>query len=195
MDWHTFYANRMNDRYREHVATRYAPYLNAVVAAAQAFPYETVADYGCGAGFTARAIAQRTHRNPLVLLDKDEKVLALARENVDPVARRTGVYYLAKDFLHNYEMPCVGVSCGHGVLEHFSDADITRMLHRQLDFSRVVIHYVPTDRYEAPSFGDERLMPVKWWADKFSPNHWETFNDGHDLLMMWYGQQFMHHAI
>ena len=43
------------------------------------------------------------------------------------------------------------------------------------------IHYVPLDKYEVPSYGDERLLPYEFWLDMLKPKEWALFNDGHDL--------------
>ena len=46
------------------------------------------------------------------------------------------------------------------------------------------IHYVPLDKYEKPSFGDERLLPYKYWLDLVTPKCWMLFNDDHDLMFI-----------
>ena len=191
MNWVDFYKARMNDRYRQHVKTRYAPYLDAVVRAAAVNPMLAVSEYGCGAGFTGRALAERIHSNALCFWDICPQVLELARENITAVRdeRNTNTYFNTAD-IRETRPGYAGVICGHGVLEHFPTQDIHNILEKQRSNSHVVIHYVPTDKYEKPSFGDERLLPARWWAYEFRPHHWETFNDGHDLLLMWYGQRF-----
>jgi hypothetical protein len=76
---------------------------------------------------------------------------------------------------------------GHGILEHFSDADIETIINRQWKMASKVVHYVPTSKYKTPSFGDERLLPVSYWLS-FQPTRHFTFNDGYDLCLIWENQ-------
>lgn len=50
-----------------------------------------------------------------------------------------------------------------GLLEHFSDSDIRRMLAEQLRVARRVILSVPNHWYPRRDFGDERLMDKRCW--------------------------------
>ena len=72
----------------------------------------------------------------------------------------------------------------HGVLEHFSDEDITRIMSTyNNDKVLFQAHYVPTCQYASPSFGDERLLPVDYWIALIKPDYYLLDNDGKDLYM------------
>jgi hypothetical protein len=74
----------------------------------------------------------------------------------------------------------------HGMLEHFSDGDIQRVLFaHEADGVRAAVHYVPGDKYEKPSYGDERLLPLSYWQDVHRPTKAFSFNDGFDYCLMW----------
>jgi hypothetical protein len=74
----------------------------------------------------------------------------------------------------------------HGLLEHFSDEDIRKIIKASCnDGARVIVHYVPSDRYEQPSFGDERLMSAGQWHEIVAPHNIIEFNDGYDLALVW----------
>lgn len=47
------------------------------------------------------------------------------------------------------------------------------------------IHYVPSSKYEKPSFGDERLMTPAEWVAIAAPTSIVEFNDGYDLALIW----------
>lgn len=42
---------------------------------------------------------------------------------------------------------------------------------------------IPTDKYEKPSFGDERLMPVSKWVSLVNPDYYIVDNAGCDLYL------------
>lgn len=178
--WFDIYRERMNDRYRQHVATKYAPFLEAL--------YKThgwkFTEIGCGAGNVTR-ILREMHQGAdfdYHLIDSCPKMLGLALEN-NPVpnctfscADITGKSVNETSLIHS-----------HGLLEHFDDANIRYVIENMLQCAPVQIHYVPGAKYEQPSRGDERLM---------SPDQWKhilrrlgrfvtvsTFNDDFDILI------------
>lgn len=72
----------------------------------------------------------------------------------------------------------------HGVLEHFSDTDITRIVSTyNNDKVLFQAHYVPTCQYASPSFGDERLLPIDYWITLVKPDYYLLDNNGKDLYM------------
>lgn len=52
-----------------------------------------------------------------------------------------------------------------GLLEHFEDDDIVKLLTEQLRVGKKVIFSVPNNFYPTKDFGNERLMTKKWWED------------------------------
>lgn len=78
----------------------------------------------------------------------------------------------------------------HGVLEHFEDEDIIAIMETYKDRNvRFHAHYVPTDKYEKPSFGDERLMPVSKWVSLTNPDYYIVDNAGCDLYLFFNNEQ------
>jgi hypothetical protein len=71
----------------------------------------------------------------------------------------------------------------HGMLEHFSDTVIRRVIDSYRGIAHSQIHYVP-GLYPTPTFGDERLMPVERWWDIVKPSQIITFNDGLDYALV-----------
>lgn len=182
MTWPAFYRSRMNARYHTHVATRYAPLFHEV---ARRSGHGLVVEAGAGAGFSATAL--RTHLppiTPLLLLEREADMIPLAQENA---ARLPETAVVQADVLLA-PLPLADVTFAHGVLEHFSDTVIRRMVARQRRVSRWVIHYVPSAKYAAPSFGDERLLTAEQWQVVASPSSIIPFNDGYDLLLLWQGR-------
>jgi len=65
-----------------------------------------------------------------------------------------------------------------GLLEHFQDKQIKKLLELQLDLGKVVAFSVPLDQFGHQSRGDERLLPKEYWRKliaKYKILHWSTF--------------------
>lgn len=176
--WFEFYKDRIGSKtYEKHVARAYAPFLDAIHREWR--PGDASLEVGCGMG-TITKILGRDNHHARVAIDLDQQMVSVARGNLLGVAK----------VLHGDMRMCdyvrAGVIHGHGVLEHLNDYDIYRTIesHRQSG-ARVAIHYVPGAGHIMPSFGDERLMPLEWWKDKWDTTEAFTFNEGKDYVLIW----------
>lgn len=165
----------MGETYPDYCEERYAPFIDMVVAGRT--EDTTYREEGCGIG-TFTKILQRKGIPNVKLFDLSRDMSLLASVNTGMNARRGNI-------LHPHER--AGVILSHGVLEHFQDNVINAMLYQQRHRCGRLVHYVSTDGYAEPSFGDERLLPVEYWLDNFKPASHLVFNDGCDLVMNWMG--------
>lgn len=95
-------------------------------------------------------------------LDNDIKVLSKAKNLAKKLNGK--VSFVLNDafnipFGDNY----FDVVCHQGLLEHFSDAHIYKLLDEQLRVGKIVVLSVPNDSYKQLDFGDERLLPNSFW--------------------------------
>ena len=177
--WHEVYLHRMGDGYYKYFTDRYLPFLKEVYDLLKNdVPSDgLVAEIGCGMGNTTRFINELNCENPLMLIDNSAEMLMMAMLNVGE--NSSAVYHyndLMKAIENNYAM-----IHSHGVLEHFSDEDIEKIINCNTE---IQIHYVPTDKYDEPSRGDERLLSVEKWVELTKPTRIMTFNDGKDLIII-----------
>ena len=180
-DWYDIYAERMNDRYLAHVASKYAPFLTELY---QLRIGHSMTEIGCGAGTITRLVREmeggRTRDHHLI--DSCPKMLGLAMLN-NPVP---WVSFTCADMLKWLPVRS-DVVHSHGLLEHFSDRDILRLVHNS--GANLQFHYVPSAMYETPSRGDERLMEPDQWKKilKELGRSYEvsvsTFNDDFDIII------------
>lgn len=173
--WSDFYAGRVGKGYADYCKKRYGSFLKHLLRCDKDM---TMREEGCGIGTISRILLENNFYN-LELFDLDPEQIALAKTNTH---NAVPVY---EGNILMYHQP-VDVIFSHGVIEHFTDSQIICILNRQIAVANhMVIHYVPTDGYDSPTFGDERLMPVHWWVNKFKPTKHHTFNDGKDLVLIW----------
>lgn len=165
MDWYQFYVNRVNSTYQDYFEKRYEPFLNVIDQLRTA---NGIQELGCGIGSVSKAIGGKFKG-----CDIDPFMVKLANENTN-----------SNNFHHQSLFDAVidpyAIKVTHGVLEHFQDAQIEDILER----CHNSVHYVPTDGYDLPSFGDERLLPYQYWLDLACPKMWMLFNDDKDLLFV-----------
>lgn len=170
----------MNAQYRNHVATKYAHFLQAL--------YETngviFTEIGCGAGNITRILREMQGQRLTAhnMVDSCPKMLSLAVEN-NPTSNCNFKCADIRDII----MPRADVLHSHGLLEHFSDSDICSIVRQGFEAAPLQIHYVPSVEYKTPSRGDERLMSPKQWRQILREFGFATdvqqFNNGLDLII------------
>lgn len=176
--WADFYAGRDGDDYLRYVEERYAPFISAIVHRWKA--NDLVLEIGAGTGTISKALSLFPHPFGLSLnaTDVDPEMVKLTKKRLwfDNVA----TYQL--NAITERLVPQAQVVHSHGMLEHFDDATIRQVIHNFRN-ARVQVHYVP-GLYDAPSFGDERLMSTEQWEDICAPDQIITFNGGLDYALV-----------
>lgn len=141
-------------------------------------PGDTVIELGCGIGNISRALSDLDCG--LICVDNVKDMLSFSAQN-----KLNGrAQFIEADITRYYRIPG-DVAHSHGVLEHFSNAQIQRAIKIQQIQYRELIHYVPGAKYSVPSFGDERLMTPEQWDAICKPDEIIEFNDGFDLILKW----------
>ena len=123
-------------------------------------------EVGVGSGAQSSVLSRFVRRT--VSLDNDLRILSAARPNT----RRYGpsLKLLAADaFTMPFRDTTFGVAISQGLLEHFNDDEIGRLLREQLRVARSVVFSVPSNNYPRQDVGNERLL---------SPAHWQELVSG-----------------
>ena len=179
--WVEFYKDRMNEVYYEHVCLKYKNFIDIIYDNID--EDSIIVELGCGMGNITRVLIERNKfsNNSYKVLDIDKGMLHLCMQNFKKLNNIVKIHnmdirksYLTGDIAHS-----------HGVLEHFSDSNIKCIIENQLLNYKKIFHYVPSAKYEAPSFGDERLLTKKEWQNICNPDEIVEFNEGFDLVLIW----------
>ena len=171
--WSKFYESRVGNEYFNYAIHRYEKFIFSILNTGS----NSFREEGCGIGTISRAIMTSVGDKNVQLFDYDKDQIELTKRNLNISHAIQG-----NIFENHGKVDCI---FSHGVLEHFNDNQIFNILNRQKMEAKHVIHYVPTNGYSTPSFGDERLMSVEWWVKKFKPKSWYTFNNTKDLTLIW----------
>ncbi|MDD5606016.1 MAG: class I SAM-dependent methyltransferase [Patescibacteria group bacterium] len=99
-------------------------------------------------------------------IDINPKIVERARK----VATAMGVkvrYQVADTFCLPFPDASFDTAFHQGLMEHFSDSDITRMLDEQLRVAKRVVISVPNFLYPQKDLGNERLLRKEAWERIF----------------------------
>ena len=162
--WSKFYEKRINSSYQQYFEKRYKPFLNMIRGESSREVFEA----GCGIGSVSKYLD--TYTNKFCSgIDLCSEMVSLANKNLNA----TDMFEQGDIFTYS----TTELTVTHGVLEYFSDEQIIQILSQYPNS----IHYVPTDKYTTPSFGDERLLSVDHWIKLVNPKELILFNNHHDL--------------
>ena len=209
--WDNFYQSRVcNDSYVNVFCKKYNRFIEEIIINIQQISYDLKAplilkEEGCGIGTVSLAISQIGERlfnsfgltgvsdvkkiSKVVFSDINIPMLELCCKNTlsistDNYLGKVPLFYVKENICEPKFFESSTVVVTHGVLEHFSDTDITRIVSTyNNDKVLFQAHYVPTCQYASPSFGDERLLPIDYWITLVKPDYYLLDNDGKDLYM------------
>lgn len=129
-------------------------------------PNDRVLEAGCGTGIITTYLASLGYE--CFGMDIDEDILNLACTIADQSMSLKKPKFIKNSILNlNYSKDYFKVVFSSGVLEHFSDDDIIKILSKQLWCAKYVVVLIPTSYFnqEEAMHGDERFMPPKKWRE------------------------------
>lgn len=175
--WYWFYANRINSGYQNYFEDRYKVMIDYI---ANLNDVNLIREEGVGIGSLTKALKKDLRTIRLFHgFDNDPFMIELCKKN------SVGSFPVYMDnILEPKVKAAYDLALTHGVLEHFSDQDIMKVINRHNDAKKRHIHYVPTNKYDTPSFGDERLLSPKYWLNLTKPKDYILFNNSYDLLLI-----------
>ena len=105
----------------------------------------------------------------LFALDNDLKVLEKAKQLSKSLNGNVNFVY-GDAFKLPFKDNFFDVIFHQGLLEHFSDEEIIRLLNEQLKVGKAVVFSVPNNFYKEKDFGNERLLTKDYWDKLLKQN-------------------------
>ena len=116
-----------------------------------------------GTGSGAMSIFLSSLGYDVTSIDNDEAVVSVAQRTSE-VFRGDVRFELEDAFDLPYAEGTFDVAFSQGLMEHFTDDEIVRLLEEQLRVARVTVFSVPNNYYgQGGEFGDERFLTKERW--------------------------------
>ena len=129
-------------------------------------PNKKIAEAGAGTGIISTYMASLGYN--VTEIDIDSKIQSLAKKIAKDYYKDAKINFAKKDILKlDYKEKEFDVIFSNGVLEHFSDEDIKKILTCQIKQSNYVIVGIPTSFFndEEALHGDERFLDISYWRN------------------------------
>ena len=154
--WHGIYAGSYDlGAYLAHLA-RHTRFIGSVLADQP----KRLLEVGTGSGTMSVFLSSLGY--DVTSIDNDEAVLSVAGKTSE--AFRGDVRFeLADAFDLPYGDGDFDVAFSQGLMEHFSDEEIARMMEEQLRVARTAVFSVPNNFYGQKDVGNERLLTKERW--------------------------------
>ncbi len=119
-----------------------------------------ILEVGIGSGAQSAALSRLGQS--VVAVDNSLRILNAARPNLRRFGREVTTV-AADGFRLPFRDATFAVATSQGLMEHFADEGIIRLVREQLRVCRSMVFSIPSDRYPRQDVGDERLMtPDRW---------------------------------
>lgn len=177
--WSDFYRGATGNRLvLEGNILEHAPLVLSVAKYVK--PGDSVLEIGSGTGVLGWPLAQAGIK--VVSVDNDPGVLKECSVNAKLVGADI-TYIEADGFCLPFSYKEFKVSFSLGLLEHFSDDDICRLVQEHKRVADNVVVGVPLKGNRSPSFGNERYLTAEEWLGLLVPlgcSRW--FNYGTEVI-------------
>lgn len=159
--WARFYANVCGSRrLLEGSIMANTPFVGEVARLVKAG--DKVLEVGAGTGILGWPLAQAGIE--VTCLDNDEEVLRMCWVNAKVLG--ADIKYVFGDaFEIPFEDNSFNLAYSEGLLEHYSDEEIHRLLKEQLRVAPIVVVGVPLAGCKDIPFGNERWLSVSEWEE------------------------------
>lgn len=162
--WQGIYAGSYDlSAYLAHLA-RHSRFIASILADQP----ERLLEVGTGSGTMSIFLSSLGH--DVTSIDNDQAVLSVAGKT-SKAFRGNVRFELADAFNLPYGEGDFDVAFSQGLLEHFSDEEIVRMLGEQFRVARAVVFSVPNNFYGQKDVGNERLLTKERWEQIVSCFH------------------------
>ena len=127
-----------------------------------------IMEAGSGTGIISTYMASLGY--DVTEVDIDDKILNLAKDISKKYIKKGEPNFIKKDLLKlDFKSKEFDVIFSNGVLEHFNDDDIKKILKNELEQASFVIVGIPTTFFNQNEalYGDERFLKLSYWRKIF----------------------------
>ena len=165
--WVNLYSNHINNDFKnwdDYFKTKIKlkkSFLKYVIKYAEKTK-KPILECGCGTGKTSIYLANIGLKS--YAMDIEKEMVCQTLKNYKEMGEKGFLKVINGDIKNiPFENKFFSVTHSSGVMEHFSDDDIVKIINEQLRVSDFCIFSVPTSYFEKKMLGNERFMTRKEW--------------------------------
>lgn len=165
MKWNEFYTTKFNFRTFLKIISGHI-YLFYIILK---FRAKKILEVGCGT--SSMSIFLSFFVKDVVALDKNPQLIKQGM-NFSRKFKRKNIKFICGDaFDLPFKDNLFDIVFSQGLLEHFSDKDIHKLIDEQIRVAKYVIFSVPNEYYPKKDFGNERLISKEKWESIIVENY------------------------
>ncbi len=150
----------------------------------------SVLELGSGTGVLACKISSMG--KSVIALDRDADMISLSKKYFEGYFKDCHITYINKDIIDFKSKDQIDVIYSIGILEHYNDAEIIKLLNKQLSMSDYVIFGIPTRYFDEKKkmYGNERYLRIRYWRVLIAKTNGELIEESHYHYLNWYQRIF-----
>jgi len=127
-------------------------------------PNKKIIEMGAGTGVLALHIST-LNNNKVDALDKDFDMISLSKKYFLSKFENPNINYLCEDIRNINVVETYDVCYSIGILEHYNDNEIIKLINKQISISETVMIGIPTKYFDEDKkmYGNERYLTLKCW--------------------------------
>lgn len=126
----------------------------------------SILELGAGTGVLALYIST-LNNNYVDALDKDIDMIDLSKKYFLDKFPKANINYICDDIRNIKDIVKYDVGYSIGILEHYEDREIIKLIQKQISICNYVIIGIPTRYFDEDKkmYGNERYLPLNYWRD------------------------------
>ena len=165
MDWYQIYLDeiKLKDNLNNYIIYKVSHKRKFINLIKKYSKNKKIIECGCGTAIISTYIASLGY--DVTAVDIDKKILNLAKKIAKDFPSSNKPVFEEKDIINSKIKDHYDVAFSNGVLEHFSDREIKKILKNHLSFADYLVIGIPTKFFDQKEalYGDERFLKISYW--------------------------------
>lgn len=165
MDWYQIYLNEieLKDNLNNYILYKVSSKRKFINLIEKYSPNKKIIECGCGTAIISTYIASLGY--DVTAVDIDKKILSLAKKIAKDFPSSNKPNFIESDITKDVMDEHYDVAFSNGVLEHFKDSDIKKIIKNHLSFADYLVIGIPTKFFndDEALYGDERFLKLSYW--------------------------------
>lgn len=167
MDWYQIYLKEIEekDNLNNYILYKVSHKRKFIELIKKYSKNKKIIECGCGTAIISTYIASLGY--DVTAIDIDKKILGLAKKIAKDFPSSNKPKFEEKNIIKDKIKEHYDVAFSNGVLEHFSDKEIKKIIKNHLTFADYLVIGIPTKFFDDDEalYGDERFLKLSYWRE------------------------------